>query len=78
VFHISELEPFIPTPKKFLKRRSHDDSIKDIEIFSFRSNYKKNNMNTGDDHSVKDSSISPLFKSFVSSSRISDLNLDKW
>jgi len=42
VFHISELEPFIPIPEKFLKRRSQDNSIKDIiEISGFRTNYKK-------------------------------------
>jgi len=42
VFYVSELEPFIPTPQKFLKRRTHDEFIKDIiEISGFRSNYKK-------------------------------------
>jgi len=43
IFHVSELEPFIPTPQKFLKRRTHDESVNDIiEISGFRTNYKKN------------------------------------
>ena len=42
IFHISELEPFIPTPPEYRKRRSHNESIKDIiEIAGFRTNYKK-------------------------------------
>jgi len=47
IFHISKLEPFIPTPQKFLKRRTHDESIKDIiEISGFRTIIKRNIMNT--------------------------------
>jgi len=42
VFHVSELEPFTPTPKQFEKRRKDPESIKDIvEIAGFRTNYKK-------------------------------------
>ena len=42
IFRISELEPFIPTPPEYRKRRSHNESIKDIiEIAGFRTNYKK-------------------------------------
>ena len=42
IFHVSQLEPFIPTPPEFIKRNSHEESIKDIiEISDFRTNYKK-------------------------------------
>ena len=42
VFHVSELEPFIPVPKKFFGRSKDPESIKDIvEIADFRTNYKK-------------------------------------
>ena len=43
IFHISELEPYIPTPQKFINRTADKESIKDIvEILGFRPNYKKN------------------------------------
>ena len=42
VFHVSELEPFIPVPEKFENRSRDPESIKDIiEIADFRTNYKK-------------------------------------
>jgi len=42
IFHVSELEPYTPVPKRFSKRRKDSDSIKDIvEIAGFRTNYKK-------------------------------------
>ena len=42
VFHVSELEPFIPVPTRFSKRNIDPESIKDIvEISGFRTNYKK-------------------------------------
>ena len=41
IFHISELEPFIPTPPEFVNRTADKESIKDIiEISGFRTNYK--------------------------------------
>jgi len=43
IFHIFELEPYVPTPQRFLNRSSHNESINDIiEISGFRANYKKN------------------------------------
>jgi len=42
VFHVSELEPYIPSPEKFSNRKQDPESIKDIvEILDFRTNYKK-------------------------------------
>ncbi|OUM61805.1 hypothetical protein PIROE2DRAFT_12109 [Piromyces sp. E2] len=43
IFHVSELEPFIPTLQKFINRTADKESIKDImEISGFRKNYKLN------------------------------------
>jgi len=42
VFHVPELEPYIPSPARFAKRKKDPESIKDIvEIAGFRTNYKK-------------------------------------
>jgi len=42
IFHISELEPFIPTPEKFANRPVNGEKIKEIiEISGFRTNYKE-------------------------------------
>ncbi len=42
IFHVSQLEPYIPTPPEFRKRNVNKESIKDIvEISDFRTNYKK-------------------------------------
>ncbi len=42
IFHVSELEPYIPTPKQFSGRNKDPESVKDIvEISGFRPNYKK-------------------------------------
>ncbi len=42
VFHISELEPFVPTPTKFSDRNKYRESIKDIvEITNVRANRKE-------------------------------------
>jgi len=42
VFHVSELEPYTPSPEKFSNRKRDLESIKDIvEIVDFRTNYKK-------------------------------------
>ena len=41
IFHVSELEPYIPIPKEFLNRTRDQESIKDIvEILKMRTNYK--------------------------------------
>ena len=43
IFHISELEPYVPIPKEFLNRTRDKESIKDIvEIIKMKPNYKLN------------------------------------
>lgn len=43
IFHISELEPFVPTPERFSLRSINNDMTTDIiEILGFRVNYNKN------------------------------------